>query len=130
MTPEHFTQQVKLELLQHLADNPKLSQRELSQKMGVALGKINFCLNALVEKGSIKLENFRGGNNRIRYAYILTPGGIEQKANLTAQFLKRKLREYIAIKAEIQALSRDLEQESPQTLSDPDLIQALQQFAK
>ncbi len=128
MTTEHFTQQVKLQLLQHLAVNPKLSQRELSQKMGVALGKINFCLNALVEKGSIKLENFRGGNNRTRYAYILTPGGVEEKARLTAQFLKRKLREYTAIKTEIQALSRDLEQENPETLSDPDLIQALQHF--
>jgi hypothetical protein len=74
------------------------------------------------------MKAFRGGNNRTRYAYILTPGGIEEKAHLTAQFLKRKLREYSAIKAEIQALSRNLEQEDPETLSDPDLIQALKQF--
>ena len=126
MTPEQFTQQVKLQLLQHLTGNSRLSQRELSLKMGVALGKVNSCLNALVEKGSVKLENFRGANNRMRYAYLLTPAGFEDKAQLTAKFLKRKLKEYTDIKAEIQALSQDLEQESPEILSDPDLIKALQ----
>ena len=128
MTPEEFTQQTKLQLLQHLADNPRLSQRELSQKMGVALGKINFCLNALVEKGSIKLENFRGANNRIRYAYILTPQGLEHKALLTYKFLKRKFREYSEIKAQIQTLSSEIERDNPDLLSDPDLRQDFENF--
>ncbi len=114
--------------MQHLADNPKLSQRELSRKMGVALGKINFCLNALIEKGSIKLENFRGGNNRMRYAYILTPEGLEHKALLTYHFLKRKLREYSEIKSQIQAFSSDLQRDKPDLLSDPDLCQDLENF--
>ena len=119
---------IRLQLLQLLSGNPRLSQRELSREMGVALGKINYCLNALVTKGSIKLENFRGANNRMRYAYMLTPSGLEEKARLTLRFLKHRLREYHDIKAEIQHLCQELEQADPELLTDPALRRGLKKI--
>ncbi len=113
-----FNQQVKLQLLKLLAENSKLSQRDLSREMGVSLGKVNFCLTGLIDKGCIKLEGFKNARNRFRYAYILTPGGIEEKLKLTALFLKRKMEEYSEIKQQIQELSRDLEIEDPSALEE------------
>lgn len=123
--PQHPTPtthlHIHLQLLQLLEENPNMSQRDLSRKMGVALGRVNFCLTGLVEKGFIKLENFKGGTNRLRYAYILTPSGAEEKLRLTIRFLKRRLREYEAIKTQIQDLSREVAQADPTLLKDLDL---------
>jgi len=97
-------------LLKTLEENPGLSQRDLAKKLGVSLGKINFCLNALVEKGNLKINNFRNSDNKLAYAYLLTPGGVEQKARMTVQFLKYKVQEYEKLRAEIAELQREAEQ--------------------
>jgi EPS-associated MarR family transcriptional regulator len=94
-------------VLRVLNDQPGLSQREIAQELGVSLGAVNYCLRALVEKGQIKVQNFRASDNKLRYAYILTPGGIAQKAQLTGAFLKRKIAEYEALKAEIEAVKSE-----------------------
>ena len=97
-------------LLKTLEDNPGLSQRDLAKRLGISLGKVNFCLNALVEKGSLKISNFRNNENKLAYAYLLTPRGIEEKARITVNFLKHKMQEYEMLKREIEELQREAEQ--------------------
>jgi EPS-associated MarR family transcriptional regulator len=97
-------------LLKTLEENPGLSQRDLAKRLGVSLGKINFCLNALVAKGSLKINNFRNSENKVAYAYLLTSSGVEQKARMTVQFLKYKIQEYERLRAEIAELRREAEQ--------------------
>ncbi len=96
-------------LLKTLEENPDLSQRDLAKRLGISLGKVNFCLNALVAKGSLKINNFRNNNNKLAYAYLLTPQGIEEKAKITVSFLKRKMREYEMLSKEIDELKRETE---------------------
>jgi EPS-associated MarR family transcriptional regulator len=94
-------------LLKTLEENPGLSQRDLAKKLGISLGKVNFCLKALVDKGSVKINNFRNSENKLAYAYLLTPSGIEEKARITVHFLKYKLQEYERLKAEIEELRHE-----------------------
>jgi EPS-associated MarR family transcriptional regulator len=98
------TRDIYLDLLRKLESNPHYTQRELSREMGVSLGKVNYCLKKLTEKGWVKLSNFTHNPNKICYAYLLTPQGIEEKSRLTFSFLKRKLNEYEILKKEIDAL--------------------------
>ena len=100
---------IHLDLLRKLEVNPEYTQRELSKEMGVSLGKINYCLKKLIEKGSVKLINFSRSKNKIGYAYLLTPKGIEQKGKLTISFLKIKIKEYEILKEEIKKLKQDTE---------------------
>ena len=95
-----------LQLLQH---SPELSQRQLASMLGVSLGKTNYLLRALLEKGSIKARNFRNSQNKLAYAYLLTPKGLSQKAVLTQGYLQRKKAEYEALRAEIEGLQREIE---------------------
>jgi EPS-associated MarR family transcriptional regulator len=90
--------------MQIVEGNPSITQREISAELGISLGRVNYCMNALVEKGLVKIENFRSSDTKWRYAYVLTPNGIAEKAALTGRFLARKLREYEALTAEIEAL--------------------------
>ena len=99
--------EVHLKLLKLLQANPDMSQRELSRELGVSLGKANYCLKALLDKGWIKINNFRNNPRKLAYAYLLTPSGIEAKAALTSRFLKRKMHEYAALKQEIEELTRE-----------------------
>ena len=94
-------------LLKTLEENPGLSQRDMAKRLGVSLGKINFCLNALVEKGSVKINNFRNSDNKLAYAYLLTPRGVEQKTRMTVEFLQIKMQEYEMLRAEIEELQRE-----------------------
>ncbi len=89
--------------------NPRISQRQLANELDVSLGKINYCVKALVEKGWVKARNFRTNKNKLAYAYILTPKGMEQKARLTGKFLKRKQKEFELLRNEIQLLSEEIE---------------------
>ncbi len=98
-------------LLKTLEGNPSLSQRDLARRLGVSLGKINFCLNALVEKGFLKVNNFRTSDNKLAYAYVLTTHGIEMRARMTVQFLKYKVQEYERLKAEIEELKCEAERQ-------------------
>ncbi len=102
------TQETHLKVLRHLADNPNVTQRELAAEMGISLGKVNYCLKALIEKGMIKANNFKNSNNKAAYAYLLTPRGIEHKAQITVAFLQRKMAEYESLKDEIKQLQREV----------------------
>jgi EPS-associated MarR family transcriptional regulator len=84
--------------------NPTSSQRDIARSLGISLGAVNYCLNALVKVGFVKVKNFRNSDNKMRYAYILTPKGAAEKAALTAAFLQRMMQEYEALKAEIETL--------------------------
>ena len=95
------TNQDDFELLRRIDKNPRISQRKLAGELGFSLGKINYCLKALKQKGLIKAENFKKNKNKINYLYILTPKGISQKTKLTINFMKRKIKEYDELKAEI-----------------------------
>lgn len=94
-----------------LEEQPDLSQRQMAEELGVSLGAVNYCLKALVEKGQVKIRNFRAANNKLRYAYVLTPGGLAEKTRLTSRFLKRKMAEYEALKAEIEAIQESMGRE-------------------
>lgn len=98
-----------------LQANPRIKQRELAKSLGVSLGKTNYCLKALLNKGLIKTQNFRSNSNKLAYAYLLTPLGIAEKAKLTSHFLKLKVAEYDALWAEIEMLRQEVAQleESP-----------------
>lgn len=98
-------------LLKTLENNPSLSQRDMAKRLGISLGKVNFCINALVEKGCLKVNNFRNSDNKLAYAYLLTPKGVEQKARMTVEFLQIKVREYERLRAEIEELQREAAQE-------------------
>ena len=87
-----------------LQDEHELSQRELAREVGLSLGKTNYCLRALIEKGFIKASNFRNSQNKVAYAYLLTPRGVEEKVHATAYFLRRKVAEYGALEKEIEQL--------------------------
>lgn len=91
-------------LLKLIQSEPGISQRELARRMGVSVGKANYCVKALAGNGFVKLENFRKSDNKLAYAYLLTPAGIEEKARLTLAFLRYKEAEYERIKAELAVL--------------------------
>ena len=90
-----------LNVLRKVQENPKSNQRKLASDLNFSLGKLNYCLNALKEKGLIKIKNFRDNKNKINYIYLLTPSGIKTKTNLTLSFMKRKIKEYDELKAEL-----------------------------
>jgi MarR family transcriptional regulator, temperature-dependent positive regulator of motility len=93
-----------LELLRQLNAQPEASQRKLAQGLGVSVGKLNYCLRALVDRGWVKANNFRRSDNKWAYAYLLTPRGMSAKLRLTSQFLQRKEREFEALQSQIEAL--------------------------
>jgi EPS-associated MarR family transcriptional regulator len=99
--------ELQFRVLRLLESNPHLTQRELSKALGVSLGGVNYCLNALVAKGSVKIQNFKNNKNKWVYAYLLTPQGMAEKTSLTGAFLKRKMLEYQSLKEEIEALSQE-----------------------
>ncbi len=106
---ENKSEDTKFRVLRLLEENSELTQRQIADQLGVSLGGINYCLKALIDKGFVKIQNFQESKNKVGYAYLLTPKGIYEKSQLTANFLKRKMKEYEALKAEIQALQADLD---------------------
>ena len=96
------------ELLTLLEREPDLSQREMAARLGISLGRTNYCLRALVEKGAIKLSNFRASRTKLSYVYRLTPTGISRRLSLTRRFLERKLAEYDRLQVQIAELRREL----------------------
>lgn len=103
------TEESYLQVLRLLQTNPRVNQRGLADALGISLGKTNYCLKALMSKGLIKVQNFRSSDNKLAYAYLLTPAGIAEKASLTARFLKRKVAEYETLNYEIEQLRQELE---------------------
>ena len=103
-----MNQELSIKIIREIEKAPEQSQRALSKRCGVSLGSIHYCINALVEKGYLKARNFKNAQNKLAYAYILTPSGISLKKELTLAFLKRKQAEYQALQKEIKALEKDL----------------------
>ena len=103
-----FQEEIQFEVLRRLYQTPQVSQRALAKDLGVGLGTINFCFQALVEKGLVKMQNFSQSKNKLRYAYLLTPAGVAEKSKMTAEFLRRKVAEYEALQAEIEVLKLEI----------------------
>ena len=95
-------------LLKILKDNPKITQRQLSKELGLSLGKTNYVLHALIDKGLMKLSNFKRSDNKVGYLYLLTPEGVEEKSILAKNFLERKSDQYNRLKKEIEILKNEL----------------------
>lgn len=104
-----LTEEASYKLLKRLEATPAISQRELAREMGMSLGKVNFCVRALIDKGMVKASNFHNSQNKLSYLYVLTPKGVESKITLTAKFLKRKTAEYEALQKEIAQLQQEIE---------------------
>jgi len=98
-----------LELLRQLETQPAASQRHLARRLGVSVGKINYCLRALVDRGWVKANNFRRSDNKLAYAYLLTPKGMAGKLRLTASFLRRKEQEFERLQRQIAVLRVELD---------------------
>ena len=94
-------------IMRILQENPDISQRDLAERLGMSLGGLNYCLKALMDKGLVKLENFQNSHHKFKYMYVLTPAGLAQKLTMTRRFLKRKMEEYEALRAEIEALQAE-----------------------
>lgn len=103
-----FQEEIQFEVLRRLHHTPQVSQRALAKDLGVGLGTINFCFQALVEKGLVKMQNFSQSKNKLRYAYLLTPAGVAEKSKLTTEFLKRKVAEYESLQTEIETLKAEM----------------------
>lgn len=98
----------RYKILRLLEKDPQLSQRALAGQLGVSVGKVNFCLRLLIEKGLVKARNFRNSDNKLAYMYFLTPKGMKDKARVTARFFERKLTEYEALTREIESLRAEV----------------------
>ena len=105
---------IHLRALRLIHGTPDISHRDLARRVGISVGAAHYCLNALAEKGLIKLANFHASSNKRGYVYLLTPEGISAKASMTVKFLQRKVTEYEALRAEIEALSAEVERADQQ----------------
>ena len=99
--------QNQYQILKYLEQDSRSTQRQLSNNLGVSLGKVNYCIKSLIEKGLIKVNNFKNNKNKIQYSYLLTPKGIEEKAKITIDFIRIKTQEYDALRQEIESLKQE-----------------------
>jgi EPS-associated MarR family transcriptional regulator len=105
-----LTEEYRYKILKRLEAEPEVSQRELAKELGISLGKVNYCLKALIGTGLVKVNNFHNSQNKKAYMYLLTPSGMEEKAHITVRFLKSKIAEYEALDREIKALQQEAKQ--------------------
>jgi len=103
-----LSQEVRYHLLKYVADHPQATQRELARELGMSLGKANYCLKAVIEKGWVKVRNFRKSNQKSAYLYILTPKGVEENVAVTSAFLRRKVAEFDFLTKEIERLTAEV----------------------
>ncbi|HYA15791.1 MAG TPA: MarR family EPS-associated transcriptional regulator [Syntrophales bacterium] len=96
-----------LKVLREIAITPEMTQRELSSRLGISLGKVNFLINVLIQKGLVKAQNFKNSHNKKAYLYYLTPRGFEEKAKITYRFLRRKIQEFEQLESEIRLLKKE-----------------------
>ena len=101
-------EEIHLRVLRLVEENPHVTQRELATALGVSVGKTNYCIKALLEKGLIKLQNFKSSRHKLAYSYLLTPTGIAEKSAITARFLTRKMAEYEQLRVEIASLQHEI----------------------
>jgi MarR family transcriptional regulator, temperature-dependent positive regulator of motility len=105
-----ISDEIRYRLLGYLEQHPEASQRELAKNLGVSLGKVNYCLRALIARGLVKMRNFRDSHNKLAYAYLLTPDGIDAKIEIISRFLRLKVEEYDTLSAEIDRLTAELKE--------------------
>jgi len=103
-----LSDEYRSKILRLLETDPQMSQRDLARSLGISLGKVNYCLKALIDKGFLKANNFKNSQNKRAYMYLLTSQGLSEKSRATARFLKYKLTEYETLQREIETLKRDL----------------------
>jgi len=115
----HPDETIHFRLLQSLTKSPHQNQRALAGAMGISLGKLNFCLRALIDKGWVKVDNFRRNPDKRQYSYLLTPAGVEAKARLTVRFLRRKMAEYEELEKEIEELKKMIHSSGINALGQP-----------
>jgi len=105
-----LSDEYRYKILKRLENEPEISQRELAKELGISLGRVNYCLKALIEKGWVKANNFRNNQHKKAYMYLLTPRGVEEKSRITVEFLKIKIAEYEALKCEVEILQQEAAQ--------------------
>ena len=121
MNTQIVTGETHYKLMRVIEANPEISQRDVARELGISLGKVNYSLRALMQKGWIKATNFKNSNNKAAYMYLLTPRGIEEKASLSVRFLKIKMQEYERLRVEIEEMRRetaDRDSSWPRTLRE------------
>jgi len=106
--PDRLEKEEAFHIIREINRSPEMTQRELSSRLGISLGKVNILINALIRKGFVKVDNFKKSSNKIAYLYNLTPRGIEEKSRMTCFFLKRKMREYEQLELEIRQLREEV----------------------
>ena len=116
-----FEQEIHYRLLNLLVDEPQLRQLDIAKKMGISVGKVNYCIAELAKKGLIKVKRFKSAKNKLPYSYMLTPQGIEEKGRITVRFLKRKLSEYEEIKHQIAALTEEVEKNGLRGMAESEI---------
>jgi EPS-associated MarR family transcriptional regulator len=107
-----LTDEYRYKILKLVETNPEISQRQLAKKLGVSLGKANYCLKALIGVGLLKVTNFHNSQNKLAYMYLLTPTGLEEKSSITVRFLKAKMQEYELLQEEIRELLHETKSET------------------
>lgn len=115
-------EEIRYKILSILKDDPSLTQREMMQQIGVSLGKVNYCVSALVKRGQIRVERFKNHSNKTAYLYHITPSGLKSFTSLSLRFLKIKLKEYEQIKAQIESLYQQVQNMDAQLCEDPELV--------
>ena len=118
MAPDSISEELRYRLLNFLADHPDASQRDLARELDVSVGKVNYCVRALIRKGLLKVRNFKNSQKKSAYLYVLTPRGLEEKVEVTYQFLHRKIDEYDALVKEIERLKGEVLQHERQSNSN------------
>jgi EPS-associated MarR family transcriptional regulator len=113
-----LTDEYRYKVLKLLDANPNLSQRQLARELGISVGKVNYCLKALVERGMIKAANFKNSQNKKAYSYLLTPQGLEHKAKVAVRFLQHKLAEHKHLQSEIAALREEVARLQAKDIAD------------
>ena len=104
-----LTDEMRYKLMRLLDANPSMSQRDVARELGISLGKVNYCLQALMRRGWIKATNFKNSQKKTGYVYLLTPTGLERKASLTVKFLQIKMQEYERLRVEIEQIRCEAE---------------------
>lgn len=107
-----LTDEYRYKILKLIEADSEISQRAIAKALGISLGKTNYCLKVLIDKGLLKVSNFKNNKNKLAYMYLLTPRGIEEKSVITLRFLKAKIAEYENLNAEIKMLMQEVNADS------------------
>ncbi len=124
-----YEQEIRYRLLKILIQETNLTQRDMARKMGISLGKVNYALSELARRGLIKVIRFKSAKNKIPYTYMLTPRGMEEKARLAVNFLRRKVSEYEEIKRQINELAREVDEEELIDISESEKLEVIRRFS-